>query len=60
MLDCSAVMELTADQSNYGPVRASMEPGEGRMGWREGRAGLRGRGSGGYLAPGPLTVTVRL
>lgn len=58
--DCSAVMELTADQSNYGPARASVEPGERRMGWREGCVSLRGRGSGGYLAPGPLTVTVWL
>ena len=53
-------MELTADQSNYGSARVSMEPGEGRMGWREGCVGLGGRGSGGYLAPRPLTVTAGL
>lgn len=53
-------MELTADQCNYGPARGSVEPGEGQMGWSEGRVGLRGQGSGGYLAPGPLTVTAQL
>lgn len=47
--DCSAVMELTADQSNYGPTRGSTEAGEGPTG---AKGGCRPQGTGEWKVPG--------